>query len=93
MATSASRIGRSKTRSSNIRSIFKSGYCSYRRLILGANHRVPKPVVVVTLNSPKTSSSLSRILASAVSSLLDICEVASYNNSPCSVRIKPRACL
>ena len=51
----------------------------------------PKPVVVVTRSSPKTSSSLSRMRASAVSRRRLIAEVASNSSSPCSVRIKPRA--
>jgi TPP-dependent indolepyruvate ferredoxin oxidoreductase alpha subunit len=54
-------------------------------------HRVPKPIVVVTRNSPNTSSSLSRMRAVAVSSRFAMARVASNSNSPCSVRIRPRA--
>ena len=86
-------MGKSKTRSSSIKSIFNSGYFSYNFGRRGASQRVPNPVVVVTLNSPKTSSSLSLIRADAASSLLFILFVASNNSSPCSVRISPRACL
>jgi hypothetical protein len=52
---------------------------------------VPKPVVVVTFSSPMTFSSLSRMRASAMSSLRAIDEVALNSSSPCSVRISPRA--
>ena len=48
-------------------------------------------VVVVTRNSPNTSSSLSRMRAAAASNRRTIWLVASNSNSPCSVRMSPRA--
>ena len=69
----------------------KDGAVDLRTLPEYIRQSVPKPVVVVTRNSPNTSSSLSRMRAEVASSRLTMAWVASNRSSPCSVRIRPRA--
>jgi hypothetical protein len=91
IATSASRIARSRSLSSSSKDIDTSGYISRKPDRRGASHNEPNPIVVVTFNRPAGRSLLSVSSASVIASLANTSRTVRFSASPCSVRIRPRA--
>src|SRR4051794_26889070 len=92
MATSASRIARSRSLSSSSRGTLTSGESCRKRDSRGASQVLPKPVVLVTFSRPAGRSRLSVSSASVIASLAKTSRTVRFRVSPGSVRIRPRAC-
>src|SRR5712692_10665684 len=92
IATSASRIDRSSSESSTTRLTWISGERSRNSRIRGVSQIEPKSTVVVIFSGPFGRSFDSEIRLSDIASLAKTSRAVRNNSSPCSVRMRPRAC-